>query len=352
MIVLRDSLRTVLARTMGDDEALLHQARDLVAEHQGAPVWYVRGFTGFVAWLSAVLLVGFLVLADIADDEWGALFVGGVLMVGAAVGRAAALAEESTFVNQLTLALVVAGEILATMGLAGILEAEAAAFLATSVLMAVMVVAFADPVHRFGATVAAGAFAGLFLFQLDDAIPLHLGATPLFAAGTALFLWEARLEAGPAASLRAPVAFGCVVGAFLLVMMGLWGPDEQRALTPWTGMGLTAVTLVGLGWSAVSEIGDVEQRAVGIAVAVVLALGAITVTTPGVVAALGTLLLAFHRRNPILFGLGTVFLTVFLTWFYYDLALSLWVKSGVLVGSGALLLGARWVLVSTMEEAQ
>jgi uncharacterized membrane protein len=175
-------------------------------------------------------------------------------------------------------------------------------------------------------------------------VPLHILATPLFALGAALFLGESRIAGHPWAALRAPVAYGSIVGAFLLVMLALWGPDDQRTGAFATTLGLTAVTAVGLVTTVLAELDFDDPRVQVTVVATTLALGALTWSTPGVIAALATLLLAFHRRNPALFAVGAAFLVGFLTWFYYDLALSLWVKSGVLVGSGALLLGARGLL--------
>ena len=57
-------------------------------------------------------------------------------------------------------------------------------------------------------------------------------------------------------------------------------------------------------------------------------------------------MLAFDRRNPVLLGLGVLFLLVFASVFYYSLNLTLLEKSGVLVGSGVLLFAVRRALVS------
>ena len=64
-------------------------------------------------------------------------------------------------------------------------------------------------------------------------------------------------------------------------------------------------------------------------------------SSPGVLGALLVLALAFHRRNPILLGLALLFLVGFAVAFYFRLDLSLAAKSGVLLASGALLLGLR-----------
>lgn len=72
---------------------------------------------------------------------------------------------------------------------------------------------------------------------------------------------------------------------------------------------------------------------------------ALTLRTPGIIAAAGVLGLVFHRRNVLLLGLGVTFLIGFGALYYYDLSLSLLAKSGALVGSGLALLALRQFMV-------
>jgi uncharacterized membrane protein len=81
-----------------------------------------------------------------------------------------------------------------------------------------------------------------------------------------------------------------------------------------------------------------------------LALGASASSSPGIVAGAAVLILAFDRRNPVLVGMAVVFLLVFGAAYYYNLDLTLLEKSGVLVGSGLLLLAIRSRLVPRGSE--
>lgn len=339
MLVARPTLREVLPA-------------EVVAESPGEPPpWYVQGFSGFAAWLSAVLLVLFSLLAGLADHGALMLLFGVMLAASASWARRTDLAR-GVFLSQFLLASMVAGEGLAIAAGGELFDDEASVLLFGGLVLVAAVFAYPDSLHRFGATVVGGAMLGGFVFEFVPDVPLHALATPLFTLGAALFLWEARIAGHPWAELRAPVAYGSLVGAFLLVMLALWGPDDQRAGAFVTTLGLTAVTAVGLVTTVLTELELDEDASVQVAVvATTLALGALTWSTPGVMAALATLLLAFHRRNPALFALGAGFLAVFLTWFYYDLALTLWVKAGLLLGSGSLLLGARLLLQAPAGEA-
>jgi uncharacterized membrane protein len=80
----------------------------------------------------------------------------------------------------------------------------------------------------------------------------------------------------------------------------------------------------------------------GVTVFAALALTALlTFRTPGVIAALGVLMLGFHRRSVVLLGMAVLFVLVFGVSYYYDLGLSLLAKSLALLGSGLLMLGLR-----------
>ena len=64
-------------------------------------------------------------------------------------------------------------------------------------------------------------------------------------------------------------------------------------------------------------------------------------SAPGVLAAVGILMLGHLERDHLLRSLGLLFLPVYLVSFYYDLNTTLLLKSGMLVGSGLVLWLAR-----------
>ena len=108
------------------------------------------------------------------------------------------------------------------------------------------------------------------------------------------------------------------------------------------------LALVALAWKVLDEHGaslsaPVSFSALGGAVA----LGGVTLDSPGIVAGVAVLMLAFDRRNRVLLGMAAIFLVVFGSFYYYSLQLTLLEKSGVLVGSGLILLGVRNKVVGT-----
>ena len=311
--------------------------------------WFVEAFVGFAAWLSGLLLMLFLFLADLVQSEVAAIVTGSVL-VAIAIGLRWSPRGEHVFVNQLALALVIAGEGLVCFGLVDVIH-ESVAYLACALVFAGTLIGFPSPIHRLLATIGVGLCVGAFVHDLNEDLPLHLAAAPLFAAAVVLFDREATLEGSGVAPFRLPVAYGALLGTGLLLLFPLWSQGEQLGYTVATTVGVTAVVAVWLARAVVPEViagvMPEDSRLPALAAAVVGLVGLLTLPTPGIVASLGVLLLAFHRRQALLFALGTCGLAGFLFWFYRDLDLTLWLKALVLVASGLVLLGVRAALVRT-----
>ena len=68
------------------------------------------------------------------------------------------------------------------------------------------------------------------------------------------------------------------------------------------------------------------------------------VAAPGVSAAILVLTLGFANGNRVLMGLGLMAFGVYLSHFYYQLSVTLLMKSFVLMVTGAALLGVYWML--------
>jgi len=122
-----------------------------------------------------------------------------------------------------------------------------------------------------------------------------------------------------------------------------WVAHELRreVLGPGTTVGIT-LAFMALVWKIIDEHGTSHSSGQSFAaLAGVAALGAGALSSPGIVAGAATLVLAFDRRNRVLLGLAVIFLLVFGSAYYYSLGLTLLQKSGVLVGSGFLLIAIR-----------
>ncbi len=177
------------------------------------------------------------------------------------------------------------------------------------------------------------------------------------AAGLA-WTWLPRRGAARWAARQVPIAYGLVVLLFAALAARLLAGMEHtdRELAGWIG-GPFAAAGLSLGLLALEaaifrelSLPPTHPAAVTAWLGTAL-LCAITFRTPGIAAALGVLALGFHRRRPLLVGLSIVFLIAFSGFFYYSLSATLLTKSAVLVGSGLVLLGVRFVLGHSTREA-
>jgi hypothetical protein len=109
----------------------------------------------------------------------------------------------------------------------------------------------------------------------------------------------------------------------------------------WIVTAAVTLALAALATAVLAERGVAPSARTALAVGAVVALGAATVQSPGVVAGVAVLVLGFDRRRPVLVGLAAVFLLAFGGVYYYSLALTLGAKAGVLVASGLLCLAVR-----------
>jgi uncharacterized membrane protein len=208
------------------------------------------------------------------------------------------------------------------------------------VLGVVTVVAFPDVVARFLGTTAASVGLVLFFYEVKlgpDAAVALVGAL----AGLA-WHFEARLLANPLTRpLQRPVAWGLLL-SFLFAMLTTVFEDGD-----WLRVGPLAAVSAGVALAVVvltvaQEHGArVGSEPVIVALLAVAALGAVTFHASGVLAALYALLLAFHRRSPVMLGVGVLFLVVFAVHFYFRMELTLLSRGLALLGSGALLFVAR-----------
>jgi uncharacterized membrane protein len=254
------------------------------------------------------------------------------------------------------------------VGVVGETRSAALAGLVALVMSIVLIPLVPDQAHRFmsgliGSIAAFAAMADLHLaWTLGQVAPLgtlvvrgnDLAALAIVAA--AAYVWRVgiRERAREIAEVLEPVGYGVIAGVLAVLLFSsifavaddlVRGLRSTRVnawhLGPLTTVGITAA-LVVLELAIFSEQ-RVKPRleAIVVAVGATLLLGLLTLSTPGIMAAITVLTLGFDRRNRILIWLAIVFLVKFASFYYYSLRMTLLEKSIVLVASGLLLLAAR-----------
>ncbi len=334
------------------------------AAFQGAadttPPWYARVIAGFGAWIATGCLVGFLVIADIVENEMGAIAVGAILVVAAAwLRRAASPAED--FKRQFSLAASLAGQVLVLVGARAATESTTVAAVIAVVMSVALIMLVPDPAHRFMSALLGSI--GLIATMATFKLAWELGSLgPLgtlvirgsdFAAAAlialAAYVWRVKLgdRSAERDEMLEPVGYGTITALLIMLVFSSWfvvledfTRGQRSGASAWTlGLGTTIALAIALSALMLSILH--ELRATGVTAATPIALALLTLSTPGITAAVTLLVLGFDRRNRILIGLAVGFLIKFVSMYYYTLRMTLLEKSVVLVASGLLLLAGR-----------
>jgi hypothetical protein len=366
-LTIADVLNQLVAEGLAPPDSVERARTALEGAADESPRGFARVIAGLGGWVATACLIGFLVFTEIVDEEKSAIIVGAILVAAAVYLRRNADAEEE-FKRQLAFAGSLAGQVLVIVGVVGETRSAALAGLVALVMSIVLIPLVPDQAHRFmsgliGSIAAFAAMADLHLaWTLGQVAPLgtlvvrgsDFAALAIVAA--AAYVWRVgiRERAREIAEVLEPVGYAVIAGVLAVLLFSsifavaddlVRGLRSTRVnawhLGPLTTVGITAA-LVVLELAIFSEQ-RVKPRleAIVVAVGATVLLGLLTLSTPGIMAAITVLTLGFDRRNRILIWLAIVFLVKFASFYYYSLRMTLLEKSIVLVASGLLLLAAR-----------
>jgi len=343
---MRPRLREVVQRMVdegtlsSDDAAILQRSFQQAAAKDGSAPWYVRLLSALGAWLAAALLTGFFVITEVFKHGGVALVFGLLFLAAACFARSRV---RNDFAVQAALATAVAAEALVLFGAddAWHLRDQKMALLALA-LNAAVVVAMPDPVGRFLASAFATSCA-VFVAYEGHSPGFIILLLLLLGAGT-IATWLAPPSRGGARwrAIRPPLGVALAAGflgglAFILADH----PWHDRSPDVFLTAGVTALAAYLVAWILRAHRGTLRSETGVAAIAGAVLLGAVGWRTPGIVGAATVLALGYHRREVVLVGLAIASFVGFAGWYYYSLELTLLEKSGVLILSGAVALGAR-----------
>jgi len=318
-----------------------------------ASPWFVRALVGVGAWASAMLFLAAIGMAGFLKTDESLLTLGVILDAVAIASRRLLKGRRNDFVENLSLALSIAGQALVIVGVGEISgPSVAAGALGAIVTEGIFLLVYPDPIRRFLSVAIAGVALGVLLKEGGVPRSFDAAAVLLAAGAGASWLWKAERGSGALADFQPPLAFGSVVALFIVLQPSVWRQSELPVPGWPSSIGLTAGLLV-VAWRILAEhrLSLVSEPGLVAMVGIVL-LGAMGWRAPGILAASGGLALAFHRRSYILLGLAAIFLGLFGSSFYYWLDITLLEKSGALAASGILLLAVRQYIVVRYGRSQ
>ena len=192
-----------------------------------------------------------------------------------------------------------------------------------------------DRVHRFLASALAVAATAAYVHLVALRSGWDLLAALLVVLVWALLWFEPEMAAARGGSAHGPVLGGVATGLLgLLLACSLASAAGKRAVFA-GGVATTSVAALLLVVTLARVARRPASARVVLAAAAVLAVGWLARSAPGLLVAPLVFALGFHRRHPGVMALAALFFAVFLGFFYYELAMTLLAKAGVLVASGA-----------------
>jgi hypothetical protein len=320
-----------------------HVEGDYAPARTASP-WFVRVMLGFAGWIGAFFLLSFIGAAmfSIIEDAKSSMVVGAILC-GAALFLFRAFADND-FVEQLALAVSLAGQGLIVAGLAQTLEVNKPPFhFALAGVEAVLIFVIPNFLHRVIAAAVGAVAVALGMTLLE----IHGLSAPIIAIVMALIWLSPRLWAR-SGELWRPIGYGLVLALLLVEVFRLFdfqtllglnnaNPSPMERFGPLVGRAVTALILVAVAL----VIGARERSAAGVRAGIVLLaliFGTLSLAAPGLASAVLILLLGFAAGNRLLMALGVLALLGFVSHFYYSLHATLLEKSGLLALTGVILL--------------
>lgn len=302
--------------------------------------WYVAGLVGIAGWVAAAFLIAFLSLIGFIDSSSSMLILGGIFCASALGIKY--IRDDEIFSSQLAFALSLAGQGLI---IGSQFDSSTVLQIVTTILIieGLLFILYPDGLHRlisFFAIVVA-----IAVQMAEWSIEAYFPLLVLVLAGAGLWIWYQHLPL-LASRVRAyvkPLSLGLPIAALGLCFLQL----TNFGLTdgPWWGAGLgMGVMLLILGRFVLQELDlPIFSAAGAIVLIAVVILMVPSYKTPGVMASMLVLALGFWRKEHILTGIGVAGFGLFISFYYYNLELTLLVKSFILIGSGAALLICRLI---------
>lgn len=331
----------------GEQSALAQFIRDRQQDEE-LPL-YLRALVGLGAFIASICLMGLIAIgvepnADSGFVIWGLVFIA-IANIFHRLHRECGLILQS-FLLQSSFAFMAAGKGLFVFGTANVLENS------WSVSLAIFAITIATYfVYRLSVDRFLSCFA-LFLSILLNILwgdETALARDVLFNAFLSLQLllagfltWSGRIDRD-FVPLKYSLLFSLsAMVLFLAAQMefGGWG-EEIPISSLFSSLLLTLSLIAAIVW-IVGGVNRMRSEPLLLSVLGTIALG--SVSAPGVILSVILMLLGYARHERIMMTLGALLLPAFLWFYYYNLDISLFEKSGILVGSGIVLLAARFYL--------
>ncbi len=327
---------------------------EIVAQRQETELpLYLRALVGVGSFISSLCLIGFLSVAHLIEFGseasfifWGIVFICAALMLARAPHDKVRPVKHS-FLMQSSFCAMGVGKLLFVMGFADLFgrHEQIGMSIALTFITLLTYPVYRMSVDRFLSSLA------VLISLLANIIDSSTGASlmvNLYVAG--LLCLAGKLFMDPRMN-RSLVPLGYAAACALCVTVtilaaDLYGPTFQYA-EPLVAIILSFTLVALMGWAA-RDYQKLTSLPLFPAAIGAMAMGMFS--APGIILSIILLVLGYARHERLLIALGGMLMPVVLCLYYYNMELSLMVKSGVLIASGMLLLGGYVYLISWMKK--
>lgn len=312
---------------------------------------YIGVLIGIGAFIASFCFIGFLGAAKIISFKNETdLIIWGLIFIAAAIGLQQLAGPDNTvkhsFFIQSSFTSMAVGKMLFVFGTAKIMDSGWGASIAMLIITGVTYHIYRMPIDRFLSSFAV-IFSILMNILVDQKVSgarelLFNGFFLLQIASAAILLTHGKVKRDYIPLSYAFVFSLCASILFLTpqAKFGYWQHKELIHLA-FVNIVLTGGLIALFGWAA-GGMEKLKSPALVLASSGAVLFG--LVSAPGIIFAIGLMILGYAKHDKLLITLGGLLIAIFLFLYYYNLDISLMHKSGILLGSGILLLVGRLYL--------
>ncbi|HSH04539.1 MAG TPA: DUF4401 domain-containing protein [Anaerolineae bacterium] len=355
---------TLLAQLQAEDllseaEVTQLQATPLPAGSRVDRIWYVQLLMGTTAWISASIFISFIGL--FASFSEVAMTIVGPMMIGAAISIMR-WRPNNAFISQLTLATVLAGQLLFVFGLGELID--------TLLSYSVSIIALISIGIQL-----------LLLWTFPSRFYAFLAPILIWASCAAIIgdVWSTSSLQHTTTSIENMFIILNVI--WMVLILAIWWFEESLITTTkqtfWPTAALGATTVLTISIAVITVIQQFELLPFTLIWLLSLTAGAITLIfirlllqhyqtppasyailifpllllvpawhVPGIILGFAIILFGIFRQRWLMISLGIVSLFLFMSFYYYTLHWTLLNKSILLMALGGIMLVGRQLLLS------
>ncbi|MCL6266607.1 DUF4401 domain-containing protein [Flagellimonas myxillae] len=318
-----------------DDSAILQELQQSGAEDSSLAIKVLSIFGGFLASLA---FLGFLFMFGIYDSEVGMIILGLLFIVGALVLNKV---FNRLIIDTFSISIYLIGFAMFIIALFNMDIDDDVVTLLVLVMAFCSLFVVQSYIMSFLSIVAVGGCLMTLIISNDQYGLIHLYLLGYTLLLVVCFLNEAKFYAagGKLSKLYGPLRIGLVFSFILgLITLGKRGvfPLDQNYI--WLASIAIIIAILYLVWDLIKVIGVHAERTKMFIYILSIAVLLPTILAPAICGAILIILLCFRVNYKTGLAIGIIALAYFVSQYYYDLNLTLLIKSIILFASGVVFL--------------